>query len=502
MLVDSRTLEPGGELSCEVCIVGGGAAGITLALALAAHDVDVCLLESGGLAADARTQELYRGPTEGPAGPIDSYLSVSRVRYLGGSTNHWEGWCRPLDAIDFEARPWVPASGWPIGEADLAPHYERAAEILEIEPFDDARDAAAAGILPLDPARVVTRAYHFSPPVRFGVKFRAELESATSVRVLLHANATRLRANEAVTRVQRVEAATLDGPRFALAARHVVLAAGGVENARLLLLSDDEQEGGLGNGRGLVGRYFMEHPHISDAGRVVLTDPGRDHGFYQVALALGVRGGRVALLHIAPQLQRERGLLNVALLFRDHHRQGLSARMDHIGHAAYRLDRLGRHEVRPHEPSPYFAPIEVRLEQAPNPESRVTLAPDTDELGLRRARLAWRTLALDAETIMRALEVLALELGRASQGRIRIMHDPEQPWRFVYGASHHMGTTRMAAAESAGVVDRDCRVFGLDNLYIAGSSVFPTVGVANPTFTIVALTLRLAEHLAAKAAGG
>ncbi len=489
MLVDTRTIDVGRTIRADVCIAGAGAAGITIARALASQGLSVCLLESGGLDFDEEHQSLYEGRVGGSVpGRNPSYLTRSRLRYFGGSTNHWQGWCRPLDDLDFRVRSWVPDSGWPIGRSDLIPYYDRAADLLEIAPFHDSRDEGIGWdptLLFLDHPSFVSKRFHFSPPIRFGSRYRPELSGDSKIDVFLNASVVGIDADETGSRIRRIRAATLTGVHVEVVATSYVLAAGGIENARLLLLSDDVHRSGLGNDSDLVGRYFMEHPHLNTAGYIVLAVPLPQLGIY------GRRENMRAALCPSEALQREHKLLNLSItLAVDRHDETSS--MDGLETALSHLRRF-----QPDTPSPRGKRLTcfVRAEQSPNRQSRVTLTADRDRLGLRRVNLAWQMSEYDIDSIRRTLEILASKLGHAARGRLRVHIGETDPWIGMGGGSHHMGTTRMSDHASRGVVDADCRVHGLSNLFVAGSSVFPTGGFANPTLTIVALSLRLAEHL-------
>ena len=264
MLVDARTVPGDKTFEADLCIVGAGAAGITIAREFADQGFSVILLESGGFEFEQETQALYRGETTGPFMPGGgTYLSRVRSRYFGGSTNCWEGQCRPLDEIDFEERSWVPHSGWPFPKSHLAPFYERAASVCQITPFGyDVRNALS----PSRPALTVgnddtieTKLFHLSPPTHFGEVYRKELVEAQNIQVFLYANAIDIVANANASAVDLLEVQCLTGNRLWVRAAFYVLATGAIENARLLLFSNKLQKAGLGNQNGLVGRYFLEH---------------------------------------------------------------------------------------------------------------------------------------------------------------------------------------------------------------------------------------------------
>ncbi len=300
---------PGGtELECDLCIIGAGAAGITIARELAGTRLRVCLLESGGLEPDQATQEL----TEGESVGLPYYaLSATRLRRFGGTTNHWAGTCHPLDEIDFETRPWVRDSGWPLTRSELEPFYRRAHEICQLGPYHydpaawtTARDRA----LDLDARVLRTGVSLGSPPTRFGRVYRADIEHAGNVRTYLFANAVELEFAPGSERIARVRVACLTGNRLSVRARCYVLAAGGIENARLLLASDRRRRDGPGDRYDLVGRHFMDHPAV--IGGVFLPIPRRPAlGLYRSARAGGAP--RLGFPQPTPDLQRREGLLNL-----------------------------------------------------------------------------------------------------------------------------------------------------------------------------------------------
>jgi choline dehydrogenase-like flavoprotein len=502
MLIDARELDPERLIECDVCLIGAGAAGITLARSLSTGSRSICVLESGAFSPDRSTQALYEGDASGTIlGDSSGYLSRSRLRYFGGSTNHWSGFCRPLDEDDFEERSWIPHSGWPIRAADLAAFYDRAAAILRIDPFtgEDGGGAAAgseAGIFPDHPA-VLTCRYHFSR-VQFRAQYEEELAASPQVTVIVHANVTAIEVSDAGTAVTELRVATLTGRHFAVRARLYVLAAGGVENARLLLASDRVQKTGLGNGRDLVGRFFMEHLE-GGVGFVALTDRLDAIGPYRAG------GGRLGVLCLTAAARREHGLLHASVELNFGNPLRLESEAGGmplaIGGLLARVDHPPAGPGMGPIPEPRYARCIIRAEQSPNPESRVTLNSATDALGLRQARLQWQVAAQDGDSLRRTLEVMARELGKAGIGRGLVGLDADDPWPPLHEANHHIGTTRMGHDPATSVVDADGKVHGIANLYVAGSSLFPTAGFANPTLTIVALALRQAEHLGTLLAG-
>jgi choline dehydrogenase-like flavoprotein len=485
VIEDARGLPDAHTLGCDVCVVGAGAVGIALARALAGSKLRVCLLESGGMQADPATQALYAGRVFGRAYfPLDE----CRTRRFGGSTHCWLGVCRPLVPADLEARDWVPHSGWPFGFEVLAPWYERAHEVCRLEDFDYRGERWGSPERPALPlgADVETRVFQLAPN-RFDTLYREELARARNLEAYLFANAVELEVDESAQRVTALRAATLAGRSFRVRARRFVLAAGGIENARLLLASRARRPEGLGNAHGLVGRYFMEHPHVV-CGAFLPSRADLDLGLY-----LAHAAGRVSVQgHLAATeaARRRLRMLDFAAFL------GESAELPEFERALAPVIReLDGQGASPAERAIFLV---AQCEQAPNEHSRVRLGDDADALGVPRVQLEWRLGAQDKRSARLAGELLARALGAAGLGRLQLLlSDDDHVWpEELSGGRHHMGTTRMHDDPRQGVVDAHCRVHGLLNLHVAGSSVFPTAGAASPTLTAVALALRLADHLA------
>ncbi len=523
MIVDALEIATDPDLFCDVCIAGGGAAGITIARELIGSGLGVILLEGGGLEYAPESQALYEGDL---VGRDYTPLDVGRLRFFGGSTNHWEGSCAPLDPIDFEKRPWVEHSGWPITRAELDPYYERAQAYCGLGAFryDPTfwRNSREGAPLPLDGARVTSRIAQGSPPTRFGEEYRSDLTAARNVRVVLSANITQLTPSVDGGYIERAEVSTLRGVSFAVRARYFVICLGGIENARLLLASDSVRPAGLGNEHDLVGRFFMDHPIVEGA-QLLLSDPETDLRFYR---ATPIGNYHVnSYLQIADQAVRERQLTNVRLPFAPRTRYEVSEGIEsyhrlkdslgraewppklfaHLGNIIGDIDLVaeavvrkltGRQVVGSGESLALYAFVTM-TEQVPTPSTRVQLSRNVDALGVRKVALDWRITPFDQENLWRAYEVVADAFGAAGLGRVRLLRDHmDVIWgKQLSWGHHHIGTTRMSDSPRTGVTDANCRVHSLANLFIGGSSVFPTGGHVPPTLTIVALANRLADHL-------
>ncbi len=539
MFIDTRRIDEGSVIQAEVCIIGGGAAGITIARELDRAGIRTCLLESGGNRADHSTRDLYRGEN---VGLPYRFADGCRSRFLGGSSNCWGGWCRPLEDFDFESRPWVPHSGWPFGKSELEPYYERGHAILRLGPrsfetdfWVDAIGRSDVRRLPLTNERVVDGISQFSPPVRFGRDYLDELQRSASLAIYLHANAVDIDTDDAGCEVRSVRIATLTGRRARVSAKVFVLATGGIENARLMLLSSrGRRPDGLGNHNGLVGRFFMDHPRVYGAwvrphGQWALNRL-YDHKYHYHSPVVAAYGTCVAgALSLPPSIQQREGLLNAKVWF-------ASIFQGEDSEAKDALMNLRRLVMQRETPDRSFARdlstlvahpgattgyvlarfmrprwlvkgcrLEAIVEPEPDPDSRVTLSDEQDRLGMCRVKVDWRLGANVKRTFDRNFAIVAEELRAAGVAEVDL--DPpiaDGPWPDSFseeGTWHHIGTTRMHDSPKLGVVDRDCRVHGVNNLFVAGSSIFPTAGGNFPTITLVALALRLADHIIAELGG-
>lgn len=483
MFLAADSVETGSVVLADVAIAGAGAAGITIARELRGSGLRVVVLESGGLDYDAATQALYAGTVSGSPYAVEA----SRLRYFGGTTNHWGGWVRPLDDADFDGRAWVPGTGWPIPRGEVDPYYGAAfgiASQLDDHPFEweswleSDRDVEAL----VDSPSLTGAMYRISP-VRFGEAYRADLSDAPDVTVYLGANVVNITTDPSGATVTGFDVRTLGGTEFHVAAGRYVCALGGIDNARLLLASRDVEPIGLGNSNDLVGRYFMDHIEAVVA-TVVLADP----------VPNAYLGGRFDLSRA--------GVVPTEAAAEEHRLAGTAFIIGDLGDAdrgAPTEDAVSASVVRGvlgslERSDPHSYSVEVRTEPEPNPDSRITLNEETDVLGMPTADVHRVLTDGDHQRLKRAVDLFVSELGTLGLGWMRI--DAEglgEDDRSLFYGFHHMGTTRMSDDPATGVVDGSGRVHGIDNLWIAGSSVFPSVGFANPTLTIVALALRMAD---------
>lgn len=546
MLIDATLLVPDDVIETDVCIVGAGPAGLTLAREFLGRDVRVCVLESGGLQpADPETAQLSEVETTG------EFLQIkpdSRSRQFGGNSSSWGVDLpggklglrhRPLDEVDFEKRDWIPHSGWPFNRDHLMPYYERAQRTFGMERFAyeacDWEDADHSR-LPFGGDRITTRMFQFSLGKLFFDDYREEVRRSANVTAYLHATVVELETDDTGGTVTRVRVACSPEHQFWVRARYFVLATGGVEGAQLLLQSNRVNRQGLGNDHDLVGRFFMDHPMVYGG----LFIPSSPRIFSQARLydLRSVNGSYVmGTLGFTDEAMRREHLTNISAsifprskyyvrspaksalaqlltlrAFKSHVAlqqtksmlTGVNELADLLyGRATRRpepqwynffLGGWSTEQERRHETYHLFEVVH-QTEQLPDPDNRVRLSDDRDRLGRQRVRVESRWRRADIEGIQRAQRVLAEEIARAGLGRFKIFRDGDRPLLGDGGTAHHMGTTRMHADPKQGVVDPACRVHGVANLFVASSSVFPTGGYANPTLTIAALAIRIADRL-------
>jgi choline dehydrogenase-like flavoprotein len=506
MHVDGRLLENDSLIEGDICIVGAGAAGISMALDWDNTPYKVILLEGGGFEYDPKIQDLYAGKTTGqPYFPLMS----SRLHYFGGTTGHWAGFCSPLDPIDLAKRNWVEHSGWPITRPDLDPYYERAHKKIELGPYDynlafwQKKDPAIKPLFEND-SIVWNKMWQFSPPTRFGEKYKKDIVTSRNIHLYTYANVVNIHTNEGGSAVREVTIKNFEGKQHRVRAKNFILACCSIQNARLLLASNQQATGGLGNDNGLVGRFFMEHLEIKSAELWLLKpDPLKLYAF-----DFGVTKAR-AELAINSKKQEEFRILNGTVSLRpldmaQKIKPAIEAwNQDDPRKSGDRFfgnfSKAAKESAAPHLARRSYE-LFTRIEQAPNPESRVTLDTEKDGLGVPRASLHWELTSFEKRSLRKIYELLGQEVGRAGVGRVKLMdylqdkNDNSWP-SFTGGGWHHMGTTRMSSNPKHGVVDAHCKVHGISNLFIAGSSCFTTAGAPNPTLTLIALTLRLSDHI-------
>jgi choline dehydrogenase-like flavoprotein len=544
MIITSADLVTHGPLEAAICVVGAGAAGITLACELDGKGVKVILLESGGLKTDPSLTDDYAGSATAPHAEPTQFRRAA----FGGTTSLWGGRCVPFDPIDFERRDYLPNSGWPIAYEELARHYGQALAYCDAGRFDFTASGSIASPGPtiggMDGGGILLDdcIERYSLPTDFGRRYRRRIERSSDITAVLNSRCVRLIKSSGADRIEAVEFVDLAGRRQRVNAQLFVLATGGIEVPRLLLGS--EPQGGLGNRHDLLGRFYSCH-FENTYGRLV--PHGAPVSFEFEKTADGVYCRRQ--LRFSAAAQREHRLLNTA--FRLHfpaysdatHGSSVmsmiylaksmllpeyrailqhgtpdalqSPASQHVRNVLTGLPQLTKFSydyvfriLLAQRKLPYTLvanadgsyPLEFNCEQTPLESNRVTLSNDTDRHGVRRVQIEWAVCEDDADAARRAFLLLRSVINRGSACRLEF--DEERLKEKIRGSlplgGHHIGTARMAATERQGIVDNQCAVFGLPNLFIASSAVFPTSSHANPTLSIVALSVRLAGHLLGK----
>ena len=569
MLLDARRISDQNILSTDVCIIGAGPAGITIARELNGQGFNVLLLESGGFEHDPEIHALASGTYEG-----DPYCppGIMRDFQYGGTANYWginladsgeEKRCVgvryvPLDPIDFEKRDWIPYSGWPIARQDLDPYYERAHRIGQSGPYlydVNAWESAQAKQIPFQGNRVKTQIFHFGFRTAFTQDYRWELEQSKNVTLVIYATVLQLETDDLAKNVTGLRVGSLAGNEFRVEANVVISAQGALETDRLLLLSNKQQSCGLGNGNDLVGRFLMDHPIVRPGvlipttrqimnqldlydvrwvrgscivAKPVLTEEvmRQEHllnintaifprpvwvatNFLRAIFPEGMHPNSAALksAQALKQMLREKKISSDLLKEVKNIPGGLDDLIywkwrsipdrwyRHFPLCSYNVDNGGWSALG-NKPKKFVCFDLLHItEQAPDPNNRIKLSGDRDAFGLPKIVIQWRYNDIDKRSAKRATQIFADEFKAAGVGTMRFELDYGELCVRNPSIHHPMGTTRMHDSPSQGVVDADCKVHGIANLFIASSSVFPTGGYANPTLTILALALRVADHV-------
>lgn len=541
MLADGRTVPADETIQTEVCVVGAGPAGITIARELSRAKVEVVLLERGP---DPRVEPPQNADTAINVG-IPYRVGRSRMFAVGGATHRWHihtamgdgyGRLRELDEEDFESRPWIPNSGWPIRKDQLDSFYPRARSLFDLPVAPPVEESVDPSAFAADDT-IATRLFYFANPGVFAGEIRRSLENSLHALLLSNSTVTEIETDSITGTVSSMKVRTSSDHSYTVEARYYVLAGGGIENPRLLLTSRSSIANGVANSHDLVGRFFMEHPHYSSGYLIPgsadtfidthshdiflqdkvplqrkygLTEPViKAHGlnrivFYLSAEPLTVKLDAVRYSDTAIRsLEASRGLSQTV-----RSRQWSSGDIGDLWTTFRGAHHIARHITRrliieflkrrgdDRYTRPYLFWIRAMAEQVPNRASRVRLGKTQDEFGVPLAELEWRLTDQDIASMRKTQELFGKAQVSAGHREVNSFLEGRERPAFLGGGNHHMGTTRMATSPRQGVVNADCKVHDHDNLFIAGSSVFSTSGYANPTLTLLALAFRLSDHIA------
>jgi choline dehydrogenase-like flavoprotein len=554
VIIDARASGLPAQLHADIVIVGAGAAGITLALSLEDSGLDVIIVEAGSDRFDKQGQDFYRAQSFAPAAHGD--VNMYRRRVLGGSTSVWGGRCIPFDAIDFEDRPWLNHARWPIGYNDVAGHYPRALEIARAGMAEfDAGHAFPGEPSDLVPGNVsqdiiLDRIERFSEPTDFGRHYRTKLSVHPRIRVLTGASVEQILLSDTGAQAIGVRVRSSPDHIFTIASPRTVIATGGIETARLLLSSNEVKPGGIGNDRDLVGRFYQCHLE-GELGQISFHTPRDKVRMNYERSHDGVYCRRY--IWLSPAAQRRGKLAGLVLrpahaniVDPDHGDPVLSAMylaknfiVPEYARKMTALEQEAR-RARGGTPAAYYAshirniilgsprllafsadwtrrrvlakrklpsvvlesksgvyPIDVNGEQEPNYDSRITLGNERDSSGMPRVHVDWRTTQADHQRIIAGMRTIQNAFAQSNSATISLSEEAIAQYcnNPVPVGGHHIGTARMADTPETGVCDANAQVFGTKGLFLAGAAVFPTSGFANPTLTLLALTLRLGDYL-------
>lgn len=467
----------------DVCLCGAGPAGITTARVLAKQGKKVAIFEGGGLEFSDLAQDPYKGASIGLQYWDGVY--TARLRFFGGTSNHWSGRCAIFDKVDFEQRSYFGLPGWPITRDEFFQHFNAACSVLDIstEAFQPSQAEKWKG------EKFRFSESTLSPPTRFGQKYFQELKESSKIDVYINANLTNINLNSEFNEVTSFEIQNYNNQKHEFSAKHYVIALGAIENARLLLNCNKQISNGIGNQNGMVGRCFMEHFNVA-IGRFVADDSP-------------IWKDGVVHLNPSENMIRELQIGNAVLAFERHAEPISYGRLKKFKQAL-------REEVCKFESAtsltrnvfdfncPGDGVITSMIEQTPNVNSRVLLGTEKDMFGMRRIKLDWQASENDYKTIRTLGLEVAKDMALHGSARVQLKDfilDNSKKVVGFDGHAHQMGTTRMSDDPKFGVVNKDLRIHGLKNIFVAGSSVFPTGGGCNPTLSLVMLSVRLGQHL-------
>jgi choline dehydrogenase-like flavoprotein len=535
MIFDGNSLPEAAQLDADLCIIGAGVAGLAIAYQLLSSRGKIILLESGDTKPEAAIQELYKEAANGCAYQDPRQ---TRQRQLTGTAAIWntrvenESGAKfiPLDPLDLAKRDWVPNSGWPLEPTVITDALARAHQLLGLGPVaydSDSWDTHDAAAWNLAGGKICSGVYQVKTGKLFQETIPNLIRESQNVNIYTRSSVTNIVPVPAGESISHVEVKTLEGKKFSVKARQFILASGGHENPRILLASNSVWPAGVGNQHDVVGRYLQDHPYRSTFATLVPTQQSllQTSAFYDLHQVRGT--WIVGRLAVRQEVQAQEKIMNASMVLiprlRGYRSKGVEAfrqarlmmrgrrskkglisqsfkALFHAGDLfAYRklekrVPNPDLHHWSKRDTACYatFEP-EIYFEQAPERENRITLSEEKDALGIPRSIYKWKWSDLDEKSSRRNMQIFAEEFARLGIGRMDPLPHAE---RVTWGGHHHLGTTRMSKDPKLGVVDADCRVHGLSNLFIAGSSVFPAGGFANPTLMILALALRLADKVA------
>lgn len=513
MIIDFNDASTPLSLDADICVIGSGAASLAILTKLYNTSYKVVVLEAGGEQITSQNQEPYQVIT-----PFNSFDGANngRFRVFGGSTTRWGGQSLPLDRIDFTRREWLPNTGWPIHYDSVYKYYRNVDHFLNLDPADYDKDIFA--LLKEKPLKNVEelqfRFSKWSPLPNLREQYRKEIEKSANITLIKNGNVTNLILTSDHTAIDSVVYKNFSQKSGIIKSKRFVLACGGIENARILLASNTQLPGGVGNDNDLVGRFLQDHPR-AEVGSLV---SGKKQQSYLNYFYMG-RTRIMPRFFFSDDFQKKHKILNSSAfvefytkdddvftiakeIYRKQIRGQLSVKEFKLALKLVKnlpeLLLIAKHYYinrKVYTPNAR-ARLNIMTESQALWENTISLSSEVDALGMPRAVVKWKLDDKVRHTFLTATEMISNYLNMAGIGKIEIdnwLHS--ESWQaHIRDSKHHIGTTRMASTPKEGVVDENCKVFGIRNLYIAGSSVFPTSGQSNPTTTLIALAFRLGDH--------
>lgn len=470
MIYDLNILNENSTLknNFDICIVGAGAAGITIANKLGKNGLKIALCEAGSEEYTEESQDNYKGEITG-----DHYfdLDIARLRYLGGTTNHWNGWCRSFEPVDFDRGYLGNEYKWPISYNELFKFRKEACDILEIANDFDFNKTENNYVKKIK--------FQFSPPVRFKDKYQFDLKKSSNISLLLNANLEDISGDHNTINYAYFKSYT--NKKIKIKASRFIFAMGGIENSRFLLWFAKKYQTKYFDDNTPIGKYWMEHPHFN-LGSALVEKSVTNHPYYS----------------LTANTQKQAKILNCG--FRINKITSSNTTKGMIKELLCVAPRVGQKIAELASKNIVCgATFFAAWEQSANISNTITLSNKKDKFGIPRVKLKWQKNSFDRENIKKSVSIFNSWLLEKNLGRIQlnkwILKDLDYPINDELGGYHHMGGTRMSSNSKLGVVDKNCKVYGSKNLYMAGSSIFTTGGHNNPTLPIVQFSLRLSEHL-------
>ncbi len=517
MLINFKENHAPTLLHADICVVGSGAASLAFLSKFYHSPYKVVVIEGGNNDITPEMQQLYECIIQGHS---FGGATQGRFRVFGGSTTQWGGQALPLSDIDFEERSWVSDSGWPISNNDLKSYFTPADTFLNVEtcPYDTSL-FSLANLDKLEFSDALLVFSKWSPIPNLRENYRRQIEKSSNITLLLNAGLTGINLDPGGKIIRDMAFANPGGKTGTVKAKHFLLACGGIENARLLLASSQQNSKGIGNENDMVGRFFQDHPNTYFA-TVRPFNNRKTQAYFNYFFMNKTRF--LPRFTLDEVYQKKHHTLNASAYFiyitdeddtftkfKEIYRKivrrqtGIDDLKKSIRLLAWVKDLTAPAYVYLTKKRVFMptatARFHITLEQEPLADSRITLSEQKDKTGIPKARIEWKFGELTRKTFFESTRIFKNAIEQSGLAQVEldswIQHEPETWYERMHDNKHHIGSTRMSHSPQKGVVDSNCKVFAIDNLFVTGSSVFPTSGHSNPTFTLICLALRLADHI-------